>query len=230
MMNNLFSSFDFYTLSNSFYFYLILNLFMILYILNYHKNTNTNWVRGSTQFEGFNSIMNLIYNSIKPLKLGSSSNPICISIFMMIGILNILGLFPYINSITGLTFIILLISVNFWLISIIIFIKNKCWFHLIPMGSPILLVPFLFIIELISNIIRPLTLALRLSANITSGHILIHLVSKLSNYNMALGFMPSLSLNIMETIVSVIQTYVFMSLIFLYISEVKYDNKPLLFN
>ncbi len=49
--------------------------------------------------------------------------------------------------------------------------------HFTPRGSPVYLVPVLKLIELVSNLIRPLTLALRLSINMTTGHILISLIS-----------------------------------------------------
>ena len=49
--------------------------------------------------------------------------------------------------------------------------------HLTPQGAPMYLAPVLNLIELVRNIIRPLTLALRLSINMTTGHVLIALMS-----------------------------------------------------
>ncbi|WP_414887680.1 F0F1 ATP synthase subunit A, partial [Sphingomonas sp. Leaf339] len=48
--------------------------------------------------------------------------------------------------------------------------------HLVPQGTPPVLIPFIVCIETIRNIIRPLTLAVRLSANIIAGHLLLTLL------------------------------------------------------
>jgi len=51
--------------------------------------------------------------------------------------------------------------------------------HLIPLNTPIILTPFLVLIETIRIIIRPLSLSIRLTANLIAGHLLITLL----NYN-----------------------------------------------
>lgn len=48
--------------------------------------------------------------------------------------------------------------------------------HLVPTGTPPLLIPFMVIIELVRRVIRPLTLAVRLAANMVAGHLLLVLV------------------------------------------------------
>ena len=48
--------------------------------------------------------------------------------------------------------------------------------HLVPRGTPIVLVPFMVFIELVRRVIRPLTLAVRLAANMVAGHLLLVLV------------------------------------------------------
>lgn len=51
--------------------------------------------------------------------------------------------------------------------------------HLVPTGTPIFLIRFIVFIELIRNVIRPITLGVRLAANITAGHLLIALLASL---------------------------------------------------
>nr|CAK6681847.1 CDS-3 [Gordionus sp. m RMFG-2023] len=132
---------------------------------------------------------------------------------------NILSLFPYTFPITSSTLNIFMLSISLFTISISFFFKNMSLWSLIPLGSPIFLSPFLFLIELISLLIRPLTLSLRLSANITSGHILMHLCMSMFSMKPFMMLIPSVLLNLLELMVSFIQAYVYMSLISLYISE-----------
>jgi len=76
------------------------------------------------------------------------------------------------------------------------------------------------IIELIRLIIRPITLSIRLRANIIAGHLLISLISNsIINENLLLFFSGAVGqrlLVLLETAVAIIQSYVFLVLIILY--------------
>lgn len=95
--------------------------------------------------------------------------------------------------------------------------------HLIPNGTPTILMPFIVIIETIRNIIRPLTLAIRLAANIIAGHLLITLLTSATPICPLLALpllgRAQLALASLEIAVAMIQAYVFRVLITLYISE-----------
>lgn len=97
--------------------------------------------------------------------------------------------------------------------------------HLIPVGTPLLLVSFMVLVELLSNFIRPLALTFRLTANIIAGHLLISLIGgavlSLSLFFSLLGSVVQSLLVFMELGVSLIQSYVFSTLLVLYISEGK---------
>jgi len=79
------------------------------------------------------------------------------------------------------------------------------------------------LIESIRRVIRPLTLAIRLSANIIAGHLLITLIgNQLASLNMlGIIFPTQIMLVGLEMAVSLIQAYVFSILITLYISEIR---------
>lgn len=98
--------------------------------------------------------------------------------------------------------------------------------HLLPEGTPIALIPVLIIIETLSLIIRPISLGVRLTANLTAGHLLIQLIATGAVVLMpllpAVGLLTTvvlLLLTVLETAVAVIQAYVFVLLLSLYLQE-----------
>lgn len=96
--------------------------------------------------------------------------------------------------------------------------------HLVPLGTPPVLIPFIVLIETISNIIRPGTLAVRLAANIIAGHLLLVLLGNqgpnLSSPLLSILIITQILLLTLETAVAFIQSYVFAVLATLYSSEV----------
>jgi F-type H+-transporting ATPase subunit a len=98
--------------------------------------------------------------------------------------------------------------------------------HLVPLGTPGVLVPLIVLIELIRNVIRPLTLSVRLAANIVAGHLLLSLISgSLVEGNirvLMLGIGALVLLMLLENGVALIQAYVFSMLPSLYLNEVNY--------
>nr|YP_009459912.1 ATP synthase F0 subunit 6 [Potamyia flava]AUT18177.1 ATP synthase F0 subunit 6 [Potamyia flava] len=150
-----------------------------------------------------------------------------ITIFFMILFNNLLGLFPYIfTSSTHLLFN-LSFSLPIW-ISLMFYgwlqKTQNMFIHLIPNGTPPILMPFMVLIETISNIIRPGTLAVRLTANMIAGHLLVTLLSQNgmmipSLFLMFLIVVEFLLLTL-ELMVSFIQSYVFTILSILYTSEI----------
>ncbi|YP_659516.1 ATP synthase F0 subunit 6 (mitochondrion) [Anoplophora glabripennis] len=154
------------------------------------------------------------------------STLIFISLFSFILFNNFLGLFPYIFTSTSHMLLTLTLALPLWLSFILYGWLNNTihmFAHLVPQGTPILM-PFMVCIETISNIIRPGTLAVRLSANMIAGHLLMTL---LGNTGPMLNMMmihfliiTQILLLILESAVSIIQSYVFAILSTLYSSEV----------
>nr|YP_010563156.1 ATP synthase F0 subunit 6 [Demonax pseudonotabilis]UYX61162.1 ATP synthase F0 subunit 6 [Demonax pseudonotabilis] len=182
----------------------------------------------------FNMLWNLIiFNLHKEFKIlmgtknSSGSTLIFISLFSFIMFNNFLGLFPYIFTSTSHMTLTLTLALPLW-VSFMIFgwINNTIhmFAHLVPQGTPPVLMPFMVCIETISNIIRPGTLAVRLSANMIAGHLLMTLLgntgASLSLIMINLLIIIQILLLILESAVSIIQSYVFAVLSTLYSSEV----------
>lgn len=95
--------------------------------------------------------------------------------------------------------------------------------HLIPTGTPRALISFIVLIESISIIIRPGTLAIRLIANIIAGHLLITLIRStgilINNFLLIILITSQILLLTLESAVAIIQAYVFSILSTLYSNE-----------
>nr|BAH59364.1 ATP synthase F0 subunit 6 [Eulaceura osteria] len=224
MMNNLFSIFD----PSTNLFNLSLNWISIF--IGFMFMPFSFWFIPNRHFMFWNFISNKLHNEFKTL-LGpnkfNGSTFIFISLFFFIFFNNFLGLFPYIFTSTSHLNISLTLSLTLWLSFMIYgWINNTqhMFIHLIPQGTPMILMPFMVLIETISNIIRPGTLAVRLTANMIAGHLLLTLLSSTSNYMSSymliiLIFIQILLL-VLESAVAIIQAYVISTLTTLYSSEV----------
>lgn len=148
-----------------------------------------------------------------------------IIIFSVIIIRNMFGLLPYIYTPSRHLVFTIFYSFPIW-ISLIIFSVlnkfNKIICHLVPLGSPIVLRFFIVFIETIRNLIRPITLSVRLTANIIRGHLLIHLLSSIiiEFHLFFIMLLVIIILIVLETAVAFIQRFVFITLISLYINEI----------
>nr|AXS66362.1 ATP synthase F0 subunit 6 [Elateroidea sp. 1 KM-2017] len=222
MMSNLFSSFDPSTSTN-----LSLNWLSMLMTLMLiptcfwfiPSRFNMTWLLLTNNLhKEFNVLLN---NKSKGNTL------IFVSLFSFILFTNFMSLFPYIFSSTGHLTLTLSLALPLWL-SFMLFgwINNTIHMlaHLVPEGTPPILMPFMVCIETISNIIRPGTLAIRLTANMIAGHLLMTLLggtgSMLSLMMLNFLMLTQILLLTLETAVSVLQAYVFSVLSTLYSSEV----------
>nr|YP_010613963.1 ATP synthase F0 subunit 6 [Neptis harita]WAS08709.1 ATP synthase F0 subunit 6 [Neptis harita] len=224
MMNNLFSIFDPSTNLFNLSINWISTLIGLLFI------PYSFWLIPNRHFILWNFISNKLHNEFKTL-LGSNSfngsTFIFISLFFFILFNNFLGLFPYIFTSTSHLNISLSLSLTLWLSFMIYgWINNTqhMFIHMIPQGTPTILMPFMVLIETISNIIRPGTLAVRLTANMIAGHLLLTLLSStginMPNYLVIILIFIQILLLILESAVAVIQSYVITILSTLYSSEV----------
>nr|AYN50459.1 ATP synthase F0 subunit 6 [Dryocoetes autographus] len=221
-MANLFSSFDpstFPTFSlNWFSSILIFSMPSMFWLIP--SRWNLTWIM-------LISLMHKEFKILIKTPINKGSTLLFSSLFTFIMMNNFLGLFPYIfTSSSHMTFTLAL-SIPLWMSFMIYgWINNMThmFAHLVPQGAPSVLLPFLVIIETTSNIIRPGTLAIRLTANMIAGHLLLTLMGNSGN-SLSLSLLPILItaqilLLTLESAVAMIQAYVFSILTTLYSSEV----------
>nr|AML25903.1 ATP synthase F0 subunit 6 [Staphylinidae sp. BMNH 1274207] len=155
------------------------------------------------------------------------STLIFISLFSLIMFNNFMGLMPYIFTSSSHLIMTLSLALPLWMSFMLYgWINNTIhmFAHLVPQGTPPVLMPFMVCIETISNIIRPGTLAVRLAANMIAGHLLMTLLGNTGPMMslMLINFllMTQILLLMLESAVAIIQSYVFSVLSTLYSSEV----------
>lgn len=160
---------------------------------------------------------------------GRTWSLILISLIIFIGSTNLLGLLPHSFTPTTQLSINLGIAIPLWAGAVITGFRHKTkasLAHFLPQGTPIPLIPILIIIETISLFIQPIALAVRLTANITAGHLLIHLIggatlvlTSISPPTAIITFIILILLTILEFAVALIQAYVFTLLVSLYLHD-----------
>nr|YP_010613567.1 ATP synthase F0 subunit 6 [Rivellia apicalis]WAR64259.1 ATP synthase F0 subunit 6 [Rivellia apicalis] len=224
MMTNLFSVFD----PSSSIFNLSLNwmsTFLGLLLI-----PSSYWLLPSRHHMFWNSILVTLHKEFKTL-LGPTGHKgstfIFVSLFTLILFNNFMGLFPYIFTSTSHLTLTLTLALPLW-ISFMIYgwinHTQHMFAHLVPQGTPAVLMPFMVCIETISNVIRPGTLAVRLAANMIAGHLLLTLLGNtgpsMSYLMVTLLLAGQIALLMLESAVAIIQSYVFAVLSTLYSSEV----------
>ena len=154
---------------------------------------------------------------------------ILISLILFIGSTNLLGLLPHSFTPTTQLSINLGIAIPLWAGTVVTGFRYKTkasLAHFLPQGTPLPLIPILVVIETISLFIQPMALAVRLTANITAGHLLIHLIGgatlaliNISATTAFITFIILILLTILEFAVALIQAYVFTLLVSLYLHD-----------
>jgi F-type H+-transporting ATPase subunit a len=183
-------------------------------------------------------VSSMIESNIGPN--GRKFTPYVFSLFMFILLANLIGLFP-LAIIPGLhaftvtshiTVTGVLAIMSFSIVLVVGFAKHGLHFFklFIPHGTPALLVPLIFLIELVSFLVRPFSLGLRLFVAMTAGHILLDVFASFViqglNSGTAIGpvvsvlsFVMIIGVSALELLVAAIQAYVFALLTSLYLND-----------
>lgn len=193
------------------------------------------WQAAVEGFTGF--IGDMVHANIGPQ--GKKFVPYVFSLFMFILIANLLGMMPFgvvgvhpFTVTSHITITGLLAIISFSIVLIVGFFKHGFHFFslFVPHGTPVPMIPLIFVIELFSFMIRPFSLALRLFVAMTAGHILMKVLAGfvINGANAGIGFaalvsIPSFALmvgiTLLELLVCAIQAYVFALLTSLYLND-----------
>lgn len=212
-MISLFSSFDLFFYNFSFFRASLIPIFLSF----------SYWLdRFFISFKfSFSSYMSSFFTRLLSFK-HKIIDSLLLSLMSLLLIVNFLSILPFFFPFTSQVSFNLFWGVSLW-VSLYIFtiIHNFSYslIHLVPEGTPFFLIWFLFLVELVRNLIRPITLVVRLLANIMAGHLLIVLLSKIVFFFPFFSFLY-LFLNLVEFFVSLIQAYIFSTIICLYVSEI----------
>jgi len=163
------------------------------------------------------------------LNLGGFINVIT-GLFLFLIFLNLRGLIPYVFRPTSHLAVSLSLGLPLWLsllVSGVFFSPSSVVAGLLPIGAPAPLNPFLVLIETVSIMVRPITLSVRLMANISAGHIVLTLVGNyITTRILTAGLFSRFLLvsiqvlySVFEFGIGVIQAYIFCLLITLYSDE-----------
>jgi len=152
--------------------------------------------------------------------------PFVLTLFTFILFANVLGLIPYSFTVTSHYVVTLALALVVFIGATIIgFIRHGAAYLKLfaPSGVPTLLLPLVVVIEIVSYFIRPLSLSIRLFANMMAGHMMLKVMAGfVVMLGLAAGWLPlaaMVALMGLELLVAVLQAYVFALLTCLYLAD-----------
>jgi F-type H+-transporting ATPase subunit a len=160
--------------------------------------------------------------------------PLIFALFIFVLACNLLGMVPFVHSFTPTSHIAVtfgLAAIAFALVLIVGFARHGLHFFslFLPEGTPVFVAPLVALIEFLSFLSRPFTLAIRLFANMTAGHVLLKVfggfVITLGSFEAlpyVLGLVPltvNVALTALELLIAVVQAYVFALLTSIYLND-----------
>jgi len=152
--------------------------------------------------------------------------PFLATLFLFILFCNLLGLIPGSYTVTSQIVVTAAFAIFVYSMSVVVGVARhgvKFLGILIPPGTPRWLLPLMMPIELISQLARPLSLAVRLFANMTAGHtVLAVLFGMALSLPLLIGWLPfafTIAINSLEVIIAFIQAYIFTILTCVYLGD-----------
>jgi ATP synthase subunit 6 len=171
------------------------------------------------------SLKTLVLDTLVSAVSSNVAKFILLSLFFSFLLINLIGNVP-LNSIPTMYYrFTFSMSLLFWvplMICVSLTQLKEFLAHMLPFGSPVGLMLFLPLVEIFSQLIRPLTLIIRLRTNLSSGHIMMYMFSYFTLLSSVLSpfiYVVLYLLFFLELAISMLQAYIFVSLLSLYINE-----------
>jgi len=159
----------------------------------------------------------------------SSFSSIIVTLFLFLIVLNTLGILPYVFRLTSQLIITLPLALTLWIAlvtSSLIKDQHSVFAHFLPSGAPGWLNPFLILIEVISYIVRPITLAIRITANISTGHVVLSIIGAYNSRFLITSLIAAIIVILLQTgyilfeiAIALIQAYIFSLLLTLFSND-----------
>jgi len=180
----------------------------------------------------FKLLSEMLYNFIAKMindTAGSKAKPyfpFIFSLFMFVLFCNMFGMLPYSFTVTSHIIVTMLMAIFILIaVTVIGFIKHGFGYLklFVPSGVPVVLLPLITIIEIISYLSRPLSLSVRLFANMMAGHTMLKVFGGfVVSLGILGGWLPlsfSVALTGLEVLVAFLQAYVFAILTCIYLND-----------
>jgi F-type H+-transporting ATPase subunit a len=200
--------------------------FLILFLTFLVRKLDVKPSKSQVVAEGFFNFITGMISSNVSYQAKMRLFPLVFSIFMFILFSNAFGVIPYTFTITSHISITLAVAMIVFVIMVVVGIKRKGiggYFHsFVPSGVPLAIAPLIFVIEFITYLIRPFTLALRLAANMIAGHTMLKVIAGFVGAMGFFGVVPILFIAILtgfEFFVACLQAYIFSMLTCIYLNE-----------
>jgi F-type H+-transporting ATPase subunit a len=175
-------------------------------------------------------VANMVRENVGPN--GREYFPFIFSLFIFVLFANMLGMIPYSFTVTSHIIVTFALAITVFLgITLIAIVRNGIHFftHFMPAGVPMWLAPVIVPIEIISYLSRPISLSLRLCANMLAGHTTLKVFAGfvvsmigMGGVLSASGILPLImvtALTALEFLIAFLQAYVFAILTCLYLAE-----------
>ena len=170
-------------------------------------------------------VFDMLNANVKNDRISRKFMPLIFSLFMVVLVGNLLGMLPYAFTFTShiaVTFCIAMII--FIVMTITGFVMHGTGFFsfFLPAGTPLILAPLMIMVEMFTFLSRPITLAVRLAANMTAGHVLLKVLASFVIMMQFFGWIPIPFMVLFtgfEIFVSILQAYIFTILACSYIGD-----------